>query len=63
MEEEECTAALRREQSSRNWADYAEAGARRIALEAVGHARVRDVEFYYQLIKWVSHLEGKALVD
>jgi hypothetical protein len=63
MEEEQCTAALRREQNARNWADYVEAGARRIALEAVGHARIRDAEFYYQLVKWVSCLEAEASVD
>ena len=40
-----------------------EAGARKIALEAVGHARVHDTKFYYQLIKWVSRLEAKASVD
>ena len=40
-----------------------EAGARQIALEAVGHARVHDAEFYYQLVKWVSCLEAEASVD
>ena len=40
-----------------------EAGSRQIALEAVRHARVRDAEFYYQLVKWVSRLEAKASVD
>ena len=40
-----------------------EAGARQIALEAVGHARVRDADFYYQLVKWVSQLEAEASVD
>ena len=40
-----------------------EAGAWQIALEAVGHARVRDAEFYYQLVKWVSRLEAEASVD
>ena len=40
--------ALSREQSTCNWADYMEAGARQIALAAVGHARVRDTDFYYQ---------------
>ena len=40
-----------------------EAGSRRIALEAVGYACVRDAEFYYQLVKWVSRLEAEALVD
>ena len=57
------TDALGREQSARNWADYVEAGGWQIALEAVGHARVRDAEFYYQLIKWVSRLEAEASVD
>ena len=57
------TDALSCEQSARNWADYMEAGARQIALEAVGHARVRDAGFYYQLVKWVSRLEAEALVD
>ena len=37
-----------------------EAGARQIALEAVGHARVRDAEFYYHLVRWVSRLEAEA---
>ena len=40
-----------------------EAGARKIALETVGHARVRDADFYYQLVKWVSRLEAEASVD
>ena len=40
-----------------------EADARKIALEAVGHARLRDAEFYYQLVKWVSRLEAEASVD
>ena len=40
-----------------------EAGALQIALEAVGHARVRDANFYYQLVKWVSCLEAEASVD
>ena len=40
-----------------------EAGARQIALEAVGHSRVRDADFYYQLVKWVSCLEAEASVD
>ena len=40
-----------------------EAGTRQIALEAVGHAHVRDADFYYQLIKWVSLLEVEASVD
>ena len=61
--EQQCTAVLSREQSARNWADYVEAGARQIALEAVGHARVPDTEFYYQLIKWISLLEAEASVD
>ena len=45
--EQQCTDALSRQQSARNWADYVEAGARKIALEAVGHARVHDADFYY----------------
>ena len=45
------TNALSHEQSTRNWADYMEVGARQIALEAFGHARVRDADFYYQLVK------------
>ena len=61
--EQQRTDALSREQSARNWADYVEAGARQIALEAVGHARVRDADFYYQLVKWVSRLEAEASVD
>ena len=61
--EQQCTDALSREQSARNWADYVEDGVRQIALEAVGHARVRDADFYYQLVKWVSSLEVKASVD
>lgn len=61
--EQQRTDALSREQSARNWADYVEAGIRQIALEAVGHARVCDPEFYYQLVKWVSRLEAEALVD
>ena len=40
-----------------------EAGARQIALEAVGHARVRSADYYYQLVKWVSRLEAEASVD
>ena len=40
-----------------------EAGARQIALEAVGHAHIRDTDFYYQLVKWVSGLEAEASVD
>ena len=55
--------ALSREQSARNWAEYVEASARKIALEAVGHARVCDADFYYQLVKWVSRLEAEASVD
>ena len=50
--EQQRTDALSREQSARNWSDYVEAGARQIALEAVGHAHVRDADFYYHLIKW-----------
>ena len=61
--EQQRTDALSREQSSRNWADYLEAGAQQIALEAIGHARVRDADFYYQLVKWVSRLEAEASVD
>ena len=61
--EQQCTDALSREQSAHNWADYVVAGARQIALEAVGHARVRDAEFYYQLVKWVSCLVAEASVD
>ena len=44
--EQQRTYALGREQSARNWANYMEAGAQQIALEAVGHARVRDADFY-----------------
>ena len=61
--EQQRTDALSREQSARTWADYMEAGARQIAPEAVGHARVRDADFYYQLVKWVSRLEAEASVD
>ena len=61
--EQQRTDALSREQSARNWADYVEAGTRQIALEAVGHTRVRDVDFYYQLVKWVCCLEAEASVD
>ena len=61
--EQQRTDALSREESTRNWADYVEAGARQIALEAVGHACVRDADFYYQLIKWASRLEAEASVD
>ena len=45
--EQQRTDALSREQSARNWADYVEADTRQIALEAVGHTRVRDTDFYY----------------
>ena len=45
--EQRRAAALSQVQSARNWADYMEAGARQIALEAVRHKRVRDAEFYY----------------
>ena len=61
--EQQRTDALSREQSSRNCTDYMEAGARQIALEAVGHACVCDADFYCQLIKWVSRLEAEASVD
>ena len=61
--EQQHTNALNHEQSARNWADYVEAGALQIALEAVGHAHVRDAEFYYELVKWVSRLEAEASVD
>ena len=61
--EQQRTDALSHEQSARNWADYVEAGARQIALEAVGRARIRDADFYYQLVKWVSRLEAEASVD
>ena len=61
--EQQRTDALSHEQSTRNWADYMEAGAQQIALEAVGHARVRDANIYYQLVKWVSRLEAEASVD
>ena len=40
-----------------------EAGAQQIALEAVRRARVRDAEFYYKRVKWVSRLEAEASVD
>ena len=40
-----------------------EAGAQQIAMEAVGHTRVRDADFYYKLVKWVSRLEAEASVD
>ena len=40
--EQQRTDALSREQRAHNWADYVEAGARQIALEAVRHARVCD---------------------
>ena len=45
--EEQCTAALNHKHSAHDWADYVEVGARQIALEAVGQARVRDTDFYY----------------
>ena len=57
--EQQRTDSRSSKQSARNWADYVEVRARQIALEAVGHARVRDTDFYYQLIKWVSRLEAK----
>ena len=53
---------MSREQSARDWDNYVEAGARQIALEAVGHAHVRDADFYYQFVKWVSRLEAEASV-
>ena len=40
-----------------------EAGARQIALEAIGHARVHEAKIYYKLVKWVSRLEVEASVD
>ena len=58
--EQQRTNTLSREQSAHNWADYVEAGARQIALEAVRHTRIRDADFYYQLVKWVSRLEAEA---
>ena len=61
--DQQCTDTLSCKKSTRNWANYVEAGARQIALEAVGHARVHDAEFYYKLVKWVSRLEAKASVD
>ena len=61
--EQQRTDALSREQSTRNWADYVEADTRQIALEAVGPTCVRDTDFYYQLVKWVSLLEAEASVD
>ena len=61
--EQQRTDALSHEQSTHNWADYVEAGARQIALKDVGHARIRDADFYYQLVKWVSRLEAEALED
>ena len=61
--EQQRTNALSREQSTRNWADYVEVGARHITLEAAGHACDRDAEFYYKLVKWVSRLEAEASVD
>ena len=61
--EQQRTDALSHEQSAHNWADHMEAGARQIALEVVGHARIRDVDFDYQLVKWVSRLEAEASMD
>ena len=61
--EQQRTDTLSHEQSARTWADYVVAGARQIALGAVGHARIRDTDFYYQLVKWVSRLEAEASVD
>ena len=61
--EQQRTDALSHEQSACNWADYVEAGAQQISLEAVGQARIRDADFYYQLVKWVSRLEAEASVD
>ena len=61
--EQQRTDALSREQSTRDWADYVEVGARKVVLEVVRHARVRDAEFYYQLVKWVSRLEAEASLD
>ena len=61
--EQQRTDDLSHEQRARTRADYVEAGARQIALEAVGHARIRDADFYYQLVKWVSRLEAEASVD
>ena len=52
--EQQRTYALSSDQRARNLADYMEAGARQIALEAIGHAHVHDTDFYYQLVKWVS---------
>ena len=49
--EQQCTNALSRKQSARNWADYMEAGTQQIALEAVRHTRVHDTKFYYKLVK------------
>ena len=40
-----------------------EAGAWQIALEVVGHTRVRDTDFTYQLVKWVSRLDAEASVE
>ena len=40
-----------------------EASTQQIAPEAVGYARVRDAEFYYKLVKWVSRLKAEASVD
>ena len=61
--EQQRTDALSRKQSTHNWADNMEAGARQIAREVVGHAHIRDTDFYYQLVKWVSRLEAEASVD
>jgi len=61
--EQQRTSTLSSEQSTHNWAIYVEVGARKIALEAVGHACIRDAEFYYQLVKWVSRFEAEASVD
>ena len=43
--EQQRTDALSREQSARNWVDYMEADARQIALEVVGHERIRNAIF------------------
>ena len=61
--EQQRTTTLSREQSAHDWADYMEVGTWQIAQEVVGHARGRDAEFYYQLVKWVSRLEAEASVD
>ena len=62
-EEQHITDLRRQQDMEQQRTDYVDAGARQIALEAVGHARVRDADFYYQLVKWVSHLEAEASVD